>query len=101
MKVLLLCLSAPLIISFWPPLGFWRHRRPLYFAIALIILIFGGWDILAVARGHWWFNPDGVWGFRILGLPLEEYLFFVVIPFASIFTWEAFKFIACNISKKS
>lgn len=93
MAVLILSVLLPFVLSFWLPLKFYRNIRALFISILLIIVIFGGWDILATFRGHWYFNPQYVWKFRIVNLPLEEVLFFVVIPFCCIFTWEAFKFI--------
>ncbi len=62
-------------------------------SIGLIVVIFGAWDVFATYRGHWHFNPDGVWSPKIINLPIEEVLFFVVIPFCCIFTWEAINYI--------
>ncbi len=84
---------VPFILSFWPRLGFYRNLRALFLSIVLIVIIFGTWDVIATRRGHWYFDPKGVWPVRILGLPLEEWLFFIVIPFCCIFTWEAIKYI--------
>ena len=89
MMVLLLSGSVPFLLSFWPALKFYRNIRALLITIALIVVIFGSWDVLATFRGHWFFNPEGVWDMRLINLPLEEVLFFVVIPFCCIFTWEA------------
>jgi len=84
---------VPLAVSFWPPLHFWKHWPSLVKSIVLIVCIFGVWDIVATYRGHWLFNPSGVWSIRIVNLPIEEVLFFVVIPFCCIFTWETVKYI--------
>lgn len=97
MSVLILSLSLPLLLSFWPPLKLYHHFRALFYSIILIILIFGSWDIFATYRGHWYFNPQGVWRIRIINLPLEEVLFFVVIPFCCIFTWEAINYIRARL----
>ncbi|MDI6799256.1 MAG: lycopene cyclase domain-containing protein [Actinomycetota bacterium] len=75
------------------PLKFYRSRKALAKSTLMTILIFGLWDILATARGHWGFEPDFVWSLRLINLPFEEVLFFVVVPFCSIFTWEAINFI--------
>lgn len=91
--VLLLSGIAPFILSFWPPLKFYRNWRSLILSIVLIVVIFGGWDVFATWRGHWSFNSQGVDGIRIINLPLEEVLFFIVIPFCCIFTWEAMQYI--------
>lgn len=97
MTVLILSGLLPFVLSFWPPLKFYRNIRSLFISIIFIVIIFGGWDMFATYRGHWYFNPQAVWSFRIVNLPLEEVLFFVVIPFCCIFTWEALKFIKARI----
>ena len=92
MMLLLISLSIPLLCSFWPGLKFYLNLRALSISIILIVLIFGAWDVWATYRGHWSFNPNGVWKYKIINLPIEEVLFFVVIPFCCIFTWEAINF---------
>jgi lycopene cyclase domain-containing protein len=93
MAVLCLAGAAPLILSFWPPLRLYCNLKALAASISLTMLIFGAWDVFATWRTHWYFNPDSVYNVRIFNLPLEEALFFVVIPFCCIFTWEALKYI--------
>jgi lycopene cyclase domain-containing protein len=97
MTALILSAFLPFILSFWPSLKLYRNIRSLFISIFLIVIIFGGWDIFATYRGHWYFNPEGVGKIRIVNLPLEEVLFFVVIPFCCIFTWEALKFVKDKI----
>lgn len=96
-NVLLWSISVPFILSFFPPLKIWSNKRALLLSIALIILTFGAWDVFAIFRGHWKFNPEGVWDFRIINLPVEEVLFFVVIPFCCIFTWEVVKYLKSRL----
>ncbi|MFA5350468.1 MAG: lycopene cyclase domain-containing protein [Candidatus Omnitrophota bacterium] len=93
MMVLVLSAIIPLLLSFYPPLRFWRNFKPLVFSLSILIVIFGAWDIFATWRGHWYFNPEGVFGVNIINLPVEEWLFFIVVPFCCIFTWEALKYI--------
>jgi lycopene cyclase domain-containing protein len=88
MNVLILSIIIPLAASFWPPLGFYRNIKALLSSIALIVILFCLWDVWAIYRGHWWFEPAGVWNARIINMPVEECLFFVFIPFCCIFTWE-------------
>lgn len=92
MLVLFLSGIVPLVASFYPPLKFYKNTRALLLSIAIILVIFGMWDVYATYRGHWQFDPAAVWKVRIINLPLEEVLFFVVIPFCSIFTWEIFNY---------
>jgi len=93
MWVLVLSLAVPLLISVWPPLKFYKSPRALLYSIGAVVVIYGLWDVFATWRGHWHFDPSGVWGIQIINLPLEEWLFFVVIPFCCLFTWEAIKYI--------
>jgi lycopene cyclase domain-containing protein len=93
MKLLVVAGIAPFILSFYPPLQFYRNGRGLAFSLLSVFLVFGSWDILATARGHWFFAPEKVGPVRVANLPLEEVLFFVVIPFCCLFTWEALNFL--------
>ena len=86
----------PFILSFYPPLRFYKNIKALVISILFVVLIFGAWDVFATWRGHWAFNPAGVWIIRVINLPLEEVLFFVVIPFCCVFTWEAGKFLVAS-----
>lgn len=93
MLILILSGVIPLVLSLYPPLNFYRNIKALLYSIVLIVLIFGVWDIFATFRGHWHFNPKHVWSLRIVNLPVEEVLFFVVIPFCCILTWELLNYI--------
>jgi lycopene cyclase domain-containing protein len=93
MMVLILSGAVPFFLSYWPPLKLYRSISALVLSLSLIVVIFGAWDVWATYRGHWRFNPEGVWHFRFMNLPLEEILFFVVIPFCCIFTWEVIKYL--------
>lgn len=52
-------------------------------------LPFVAWDLAAVRAGHWWFDESLTLGVELASLPLEEVLFFVVVPLASVMTLEA------------
>jgi lycopene cyclase domain-containing protein len=92
MLVLVLSGIVPLVASFYPPLKFYKNTLALFLSIIMIVVIFGTWDVYATYRGHWHFDPASVWKVRIINLPVEEVLFFVVIPFCSIFTWEVLNY---------
>lgn len=68
-------------------------RQPLRLLAAIlpVAVLFVIWDLVATAAGHWHFDPAQTFPARLLGLPLEEYAFFVVIPLAGILTFEAVK----------
>ncbi len=66
-----------------------RWRR-LLLALAPVVVVFCAWDLYAIASGHWTFDADRTTGVVFPGgLPLDEVLFFVVVPIASLLTLEA------------
>jgi lycopene cyclase domain-containing protein len=66
-----------------------RIKRAL-FAILPISLAFLIWDAWAVHHGDWFFDVKQILGlYGPFKIPLEEYLFFLVIPLAAIMTLEA------------
>jgi lycopene cyclase domain-containing protein len=93
MLVLILSGAVPFLLSLYPPLNFYSNIKALFYSITLIVLIFGVWDTFATFRGHWHFNPSNVWNVRIVNLPVEEVLFFVVIPFCCILSWELLNYL--------
>jgi lycopene cyclase domain-containing protein len=86
--LILFTLSYPLFKSFEDKIRFsskWRSLFPGILASAVFFLV---WDIIFTAKGVWSFNPEYVVGIFIFGLPLEEWLFFLVVPFSCIFIYE-------------
>lgn len=66
-----------------------RWRRWLA-ALAPGFVVFLGWDLYAISRGHWAFDPRQTVGVVLPGgIPLEEVLFFVVIPTCALLAFEA------------
>lgn len=55
--------------------------------MAVTGLFFLFWDVLFTIRGVWSFNPAYIIGVKFFGLPLEEMLFFLTVPFACIFIY--------------
>ena len=56
----------------------------------MVAIPFIAWDIWFTAKGVWWFNTDYTVGIVIFGLPIEEWLFFICIPFSCLFTYFCF-----------
>lgn len=86
-------LGFVVIASWWLEIVFklrvLRHPKRLVMTLLIAIPLFIAWDAFAIAQGHWFFDSSqmiGVMG--PLNIPLEEYLFFVIVPIAAVLTWE-------------
>lgn len=75
------------IFSFHPKIKFHRHFKAFLFASTIVAVFFIAWDVWFTAKGVWWFNDRYLIGYRLFGLPVEELLFFICIPFSCIFTY--------------
>ncbi|MBA3421937.1 MAG: lycopene cyclase domain-containing protein [Thermoleophilaceae bacterium] len=86
------CVVLTLPLEFVFRARVWRRPRRALRALVPVVLVFGTWDAVAIALGHWWFNPRFVTGTELPpGLPVEEIAFFVVIPLCGLLTFEAIR----------
>ncbi len=84
------CLLITLPLEFLFGARVWRRPRRLLAAMWIPLAIFVVWDIVAIARDHWGYNPKYVTGWDLpFHLPVEELAFFIVIPICSLLTLEA------------
>lgn len=88
----LFTLSFPLLRSFEPKLQFWRKWPGLFTGIAVMATVFIIWDAIFTANGVWGFNPRYLTGPKLFHLPIEEWLFFLVVPYSCIFIYEALRY---------
>lgn len=78
----------PLILSFDKKVAFYKHWKYLLPAIVLNGTLFVLWDMYFTREGVWSFNPDYICGVYLVNLPLEEVLFFLVVPYSCAFIYE-------------
>lgn len=78
------------VASFDRRLLFNKHFGSYLKAAVLVSIPFIAWDIWFTSMGIWWFDTSYTMGITIAGLPVEEWLFFIFIPFSCIFTYYCF-----------
>ena len=98
--VLAAILVFPLLLSLLLPIRMYKHPRALLLSMGIVCAVYWTWDVLVTARGHWSFNPAYVLDARFLGMPVEEWLFFIVITFVAIFTYEAVRLVVERLGGK-
>lgn len=85
-----LCLVVTIPLELVLGARVWRQPRRVLKALWLPVVVFSVWDIVAIARENWDYNPAYITRLRLPGnLPIEELVFFIVIPIASLLTYEA------------
>ena len=88
--ILLGCLLGTLPLELFLGVRVYAQWRRLIVALLPAVLVFGAWDIAAIAAGWWRYDGRYLVGVTLPGrLPLEELLFFVVIPLCAVLTLEA------------
>ena len=83
--------AVPLLLSFDKRLQFYKQWKYVFPSILLVALVYIIFDVNFTNQGIWGFNPKYLSGIYLFALPLEEILFFVIIPYASIFLHESIR----------
>lgn len=87
-----LTIIFPVLLSFDKRVAFAKTWRYLFPALALTGIVFLFWDILFTIYGVWSFNEDYITGIKFIGLPLEEILFFLTVPFSCVFIYACLNY---------
>lgn len=88
---------GPLALSFDKKVAFWKQYPYLFPAMIWPAFFYITWDAWFTAKGVWWFNEIYITGFKIAGLPIEEILFFFVVPYCCVFIYECIRCYFPNI----
>jgi lycopene beta-cyclase len=84
------CLLITLPLEFIVGARVYRQFVGLAFAIIPVLIIFSIWDIVGILRDHWSYSPRFTTGWKLIfGMPIEELVFFIVVPICGLLTYEA------------
>lgn len=87
-----LTLFVPLTRSFENKIAYYKSFGSLFKAIAITGFIFIIWDVAFTHFGIWGFNQRYLVGISIFLLPIEEWLFFLVVPFSCVFIYRVLNY---------
>ncbi len=97
--VLAVCLLSALWLEPLLRVGVLRRWRRLVRTVLAVAVVFGVWDLAAIAAGHWSYDPAQLVGIMLPGgLPLEELLFFLVVPVCAILAFEAVRTVRARLA---
>lgn len=85
-------ISIPFLAGFDKRLRFDKQWKFLFPAVLLTMLLFIPWDMVKTYLEVWGFNPRYLLGIYLGNLPLEEWMFFISIPYACLFTYHTLNY---------
>jgi lycopene cyclase domain-containing protein len=90
LAVLGACLACALWLEPLLRVGVLRQWRRILLTLLPVVAVFVVWDLLAIAVGHWWYDREQIVGLILPGgLPIEEVLFFIIVPLCAMLGFEA------------
>ncbi len=101
LAVLAGCLLGALWLEPVFRLGVLRRWRRLLLTIGFVLVAFGGWDVAGAVAGRWRYDRAQTVGLLLPGrLPVEEALFFVVVPLCAVLGFEAVRTVLARGSRR-
>lgn len=98
--ILVACLAVTAPLEMFGP-GVYRHPRRLIRAVLPVAVVFLLWDEIAVGAHVWSYNSTYISGLSIpFRVPIEEVLFFIVIPLCGLLTYSAVATITERVNRR-
>lgn len=82
---------GPFIMSFEKNIHFISKFKYFIFSNIIMMIYFISWDVIFTNMKIWEFNADYHLNLNIINLPIEEWLFFICVPYACLFIYENVK----------
>lgn len=86
-----LTIIFPFLLSFDKKVAYYKQWKYIFYGILWVGIPFVIWDMLFTKWEIWGFNADYLTGLHLANLPIEEVLFFVVVPYSCIFIHACLK----------
>ena len=83
---------GPLVLSFDKKVAFYQSFKYLLPAIIIPAGLYILWDIYFTSKGVWSFNENYITGIKLINLPIEEVLFFFIVPYCCVFIYECIRY---------
>jgi lycopene cyclase domain-containing protein len=87
--VMALCVLVTVPLEFVLNARVYRRPGRLLRTMVPAFAAFVAWDVVAIRLGHWTFSPEYTTGWKVGNIPVEELVFFVVIPLCALLSYEA------------
>lgn len=84
-------LAGPLALSFDKKVAFYKNWKYVFPAMIIPALFYIIWDIYFTEKGVWSFNEAYITGIKLYNLPLEEVLFFFIVPYCCVFIYACIR----------
>ena len=80
--ILLFWLVVSAAIQYRYHIRLYNSRKQMIVSVTFFFIVGLVWDVIGVVRGHWFFQYENLMGVKVGVLPLEEILFFLIVPYA-------------------
>jgi len=99
--ILAASLAGPLVLSFDKKVAFYKNWKYFFPAVLMPAMFYIVWDFYFTAKGVWRFNENYITGIKLYNLPIEEVLFFFIVPYCCVFIYECIKTYFPRIKNKA
>ena len=100
--ILAASIAGPLILSFDKKVAFYKKWKYFFRALSQTVTLYIVWDFYFTSKGIWSFNEAYITGIKLYNLPIEEVLFFFIVPYCCVFIYACIRsYFPSMVNKKN